>query len=589
MANNKVVIGAELRVDSAQSERNVGNIRKELRLANQELHNAQNTFGEFSAEAVNAAKRVANLRDQIQDAKSLVDAFNPDKKFAAFGQSVQGIVGGFSALQGVMGLVGVESEEVQKQLLKVQSALALTQGLDAVRDSVQGFKNMATIIKTNVVQAFSTLRNAIITTGIGALAVAIGLIVANWDKIKETVLGVDRAQKNLADTANKHAEAEGKKLDAIEDQENILKLQGKSESDILKMKIAQTDEVITAREQQMQASIELEKSQIAAAERNARILRGVINFLTAPLRFVLKTAAQVGDFLGITKGAAGKVDTITDEANKRITAFFIDPAEVKAEGDAAIEEMKNQITRLKNARAGFVLELRGKAPKTDGEANRLGKLNIDPATDPAVLADRAVKDELLKNADVFTNKVIDLSNISADIQQANAKQTAFTEEQTAQARITAANAIGNAFGALSQLVGQHTAAGKALGIAQATINTWIGVSEVLKAPAVLPEPFNTISKVASIATTVASGIMAVKNIVAVKVPGAGSGGGANISAPSVNSNAPLQPTTGNSVTSLDRNTINQLGNQAVRAFVVENDVTTNQERVRRINRAARIG
>jgi hypothetical protein len=41
-------------------------------------------------------------------------------------------------------------------------------------------------------------------------------------------------------------------------------------------------------------------------------------------------------------------------------------------------------------------------------------------------------------------------------------------------------------------------------------------------------------------------------------------------------------------TTLNQGQINQIGNTAARAFVLETDVSGNQERVRRLNRAARI-
>src|SRR6478609_9907203 len=97
----KVVIGATLQADGTQANKTVASFRKELRDANEQLLKMQDEFGEFSNEAIVAAKRVAELKDSIGDARSLVDAMNPDAKFVAFGQSVQGVVGGFTALQGV--------------------------------------------------------------------------------------------------------------------------------------------------------------------------------------------------------------------------------------------------------------------------------------------------------------------------------------------------------------------------------------------------------------------------------------------------------------------------------------------------------
>lgn len=71
---------------------------------------------------------------------------------------------------------------------------------------------------------------------------------------------------------------------------------------------------------------------------------------------------------------------------------------------------------------------------------------------------------------------------------------------------------------IAELVGEQTAMGKAAGIATATINTYQGVSEVWKSPAVFPEPMNTILKATQTGITVASGLAAVKKIASVKTP-----------------------------------------------------------------------
>jgi len=170
-------------------------LRGQLREAVQELARLQNTAGATGAEIAAAASRAAELKDRIGDAKATIEAFDPDAKFKAFGQSIQGVAGAFAATQGALALVGVESAEVEKQLLKVQSALALSEGLNTVLASVDGFKNLALVLKTNVVAgftairaaavtAFTTMRGALIATGIGAFAVALGLIVTNFDAIK---------------------------------------------------------------------------------------------------------------------------------------------------------------------------------------------------------------------------------------------------------------------------------------------------------------------------------------------------------------------------------------------------------------------
>lgn len=141
--------------------------------------------------------------------------------------------------------------------------------------------------------------------------------------------------------------------------------------------------------------------------------------------------------------------------------------------------------------------------------------------------------------------------------------------------------IANAAQTFSEIIGKQTAVGKALGIATALINTYTGASEVIRAKTVLPEPFGTIQKIASVAAIIANGIKTVKAITAVQVPG---GGGAGGSAPSIS--APVLPQA--ATTTLNQGQINQIGNTAARAFVLETDVSGNQERIKRLNRAARI-
>ena len=111
MAEKKVI---ELEVSS-----NLGNLKQQLKQAQVEVQTLADKFGVTSDQAREAAKRAAELKDRIGDAKALTDAFNPDAKFKGLAQALTGVTGGFAAVQGAMGLIGVESENVEKQLLKV--------------------------------------------------------------------------------------------------------------------------------------------------------------------------------------------------------------------------------------------------------------------------------------------------------------------------------------------------------------------------------------------------------------------------------------------------------------------------------------
>ncbi|MFN9115104.1 MAG: hypothetical protein ACK5XN_34020, partial [Bacteroidota bacterium] len=128
----------------------------------------------------------------------------------------------------------------------------------------------------------------------------------------------------------------------------------------------------------------------------------------------------------------------------------------------------------------------------------------------------------------------------------------------------------------SDIAGKETVVGKALAAAGALIDTYKGIAAGVK----LPFPKN----LAAVAYAAGTGFKAVKSILSVKVPGKGGSGGGAGAAPSVT--APVAPAA--ETTMLNQESINAVGNAASRAFVLETDVSNNQERIRRLNRAARI-
>jgi len=115
---------AEKRTIELEIQDNSKSLKAQYREAVQELQKVSEAYGETSVQAVNAAKAAAQLKDQIGFTKDLVDAFNPDAKFNALTKSVGGVLDGFQAFEGALGVVGVEGKAVQETMLKVQSAMA---------------------------------------------------------------------------------------------------------------------------------------------------------------------------------------------------------------------------------------------------------------------------------------------------------------------------------------------------------------------------------------------------------------------------------------------------------------------------------
>lgn len=122
-------------------------LRQQVRNANIELQNAVNIYGETSKEAIEAAKKVANLKDQMQFAADLTDKFNPDQKFKALGAATQLAGTGLQGVTSGMALFGDQSKETQAQLLKVQAAMAFSDAISNLSNIGDQFKLLQNTLK----------------------------------------------------------------------------------------------------------------------------------------------------------------------------------------------------------------------------------------------------------------------------------------------------------------------------------------------------------------------------------------------------------------------------------------------------------
>ena len=262
------------------------------------------------------------------------------------GGALQGATSAFAGIQGAMALTGGQSEELEAAILKVQGAMALAEGVRGIREGSVAFKALGTSAKA----ALNGIKTGIAATGIGVLLVALGAVVAYWDDIKEAVNGVSSEQEDLNNKAAANLDIEQKKLDAISNEENILKLQGKSEREILQMKIAQTKITIAEAEQRLESSIAYYKAQEVAAKRNKEILADILKFMLVPLTLLLKTIDSVGEALGKDFG-------LEDKFFNAASKFVFDPVKTKADGDAVIAEQEAALKKLQNDKAGHQLSI----------------------------------------------------------------------------------------------------------------------------------------------------------------------------------------------------------------------------------------
>lgn len=311
-----------------------------------------------------------------------------------------------------------------------------------------------------------------------------------------------------------------------------------------------------------------------------------------------------GDFSGAWNDAKKSVTSFSDNFNKAKNRFekgsheMTNTEKENAAKRAEALEKENERKKAAAEKAAQEAEKRRQAEKA-AEEKRLQERK------DYLARQQEIEDELQGNKDSLIKKQEEdkQNKFLNDIASNAAMQKKITDDAKAQEdartliaklnyeeRIAYAQAASNTLSQLSELAGKETAAGKALGIASATVNTYIGVTEALKQKSTLPSPFDVVAKVANVATVLATGFKAVKAITAVKVPNGGGGGAAPTPIAVSGGSAPSAPSFNVVGTSGQNQIAQSLGNQApVKAYVVSNDVTTAQSLDRNIVNTATIG
>lgn len=179
-------------------------LRAELKKLQTDLQSGKLTGAAFDE----GIKKAGLMKDQINDVNNRIKALATDGADVALrgiGDFATGAVGAFSAVQGGMALFGDESEDVQKAIMKLQAAMALLNGVTAINTALQGDSAGMVALqtaKTNLLTASQTLyttvlgtstgalkafKIALVSTGIGAIVVGLGLLVANFESISKWV------------------------------------------------------------------------------------------------------------------------------------------------------------------------------------------------------------------------------------------------------------------------------------------------------------------------------------------------------------------------------------------------------------------
>jgi len=197
-----------------ETETKSASLKAELRKLKEQL--AQ--LPEGSEEYNKIAKQAGEVSDKIGDINTRIKNLGSDtKNIDAVVQGTQALSGAFSVATSASALLGEENKDLQETMLKVESAIGLTVGIQSIANALQaesalaiGLNTVATKIQTGAQIAYTAvvgattgalkaLRVALVSTGVGALVVGLGLLIAKLTEGKESTEDLEQAQKDLND------------------------------------------------------------------------------------------------------------------------------------------------------------------------------------------------------------------------------------------------------------------------------------------------------------------------------------------------------------------------------------------------------
>ena len=602
---------AEKRVIELEIQDNSKSLKAQYREAVQELQKVSAQYGETSAQAIKAAKSAAELKDQMEFSKDLIKGFNPDAKFDALSRSIGGVMDGFQAFEGALGMVGVESEDLQKTMLKVQSAMALSQGINGLMEAKDSFKQLGAV----AMNALKGIKTGLAATGIGLFLVALGTVVAYWDDIKEAVSGVSEEQANLNKLSHDNFETSKAELSTLDAQDNVLKLQGKSEREILNIKIKKIDAAIALGKIELENVLKTSKAEEAAAIQNYNMTKKVVDFILSaalflpklmlkPIDLAIQGANKVSEILGFGKAISfdlGKtIDDMQDKASDFIAGSIFDVPALKKENEEAAKEIRKSISDLENQKAGFQLSIREMDKKAVDDAKKTREdalseeerkqkehqekySNIESLKTKSVLdasnarilqGQKETEDQRAQNDIKLKANQEYLDKIKAQEEEDNARKKRNKDFaiEAAQSTLSTISNLTELFGKKNEKAAKKAfQINKAAQIANATIDTYKSATSAYASQLVPGDPTSPIRASIAAGIAIAAGLVNVAKIASQKFEGGSSSGGGG-GAPAGGGGGGMVAPNFNVIGSSGVNQLAQIQQQPTRAYVVSGDV-----------------
>jgi hypothetical protein len=373
-------INEELQAVNTSTEQ-VEKSTKTLKQQYAELKKQQDQFDPGTKKFQELSVQMGELKDRMNDAADAVKGNT--------GPAIEGARASF----GLMGeqIANLDFEGLSQSLNLVSGNLARLKP----EDISKGLKSMAEA----GVNAFKAIGKAILANPLLAISAVIVGIAMNFERIikffpefENALTGIDEKQRAVAKNAQAQFDASKKAYDYSLLQENAMRLQGKSEKEILQFKMAGLESKIKEGKINLQIQEQQAQGQIDASKRNAELLTQIVRgalelsavglrMLSAPIDLVLATANKVSEALGFGKITAvnlnDEITKLTEAGSKMVSELLIDPVAQEKELKESLDKQRYEIAQMESDYKGFQLNI--KKIDEDASKDKKDKLEKDQA------------------------------------------------------------------------------------------------------------------------------------------------------------------------------------------------------------------
>lgn len=164
------------------------------------------TGGVWTKELIDKAKELGEQKDEIGDLQNVIKNFASDSfEFDAIVQGFQTVIGAVQLYSGAVALAGGDAQDYEETIAKLTALQGIASGVQQLYNSLQAdsaFILGLSAVKANLASAaqaaytfvvgtstgaLKAFRIALAATGIGAIVVALGALIANWEALTSAI------------------------------------------------------------------------------------------------------------------------------------------------------------------------------------------------------------------------------------------------------------------------------------------------------------------------------------------------------------------------------------------------------------------